>query len=129
MRWFVALAVVVLAGCGGAPETARLRFDQVHVENGRYLIDSKAIQYVEVRPTGAAKPSFVARLDQIDGSRSVAPGRYTVVSYSRDCLVPCDGSPSRYHSRHCLRRIRVADRQTVRLTITTRTGARCVVGR
>ena len=129
MRWFVALAVVVLAGCGGAPETARLRFDQVHVENGRYLIDSKAIQYVEVRPTGAAKPSFVARLDQIDGSRSVAPGRYTVVSYSRDCLVPCDGPPSEYRSGHCLRRIRVAGHEVVRVIVTTRLGGRCVLGR
>jgi hypothetical protein len=84
---------------------------------------------VEVRPAGAKQPSFVARLDQIDGPRTIAPGRYTVVSYARDCVAPCDGSPAIERSGHCQRRIRVAGGETVRVTITIQTGGRCAVGR
>jgi hypothetical protein len=127
VKWSIAVGAVVALTGRDAEKTARLRFEERHVEGGPVYIEG-AYQYVELRPTGADDPDLVIRLARGRAERSVAPDRYTVVSYTRACSAVCPNmSPVR--DGHCQRRVTIGEHEAAALTIRTRFGERCAIAR
>ena len=130
----LALAAALLVGCGddGPPkvdpsEGGRLVVREVHrpAPHGETYIEG-AIQFVELVVPGERKPAAKFKLNRAPVTRTVKPGAYRVVSYTRSCGGACS---TRLDDPvdHCASSLSIKPGERRALQVVTVVGRRCVI--
>lgn len=81
------------------------------------------VQFVEARRAGEDEPAATLRLSQAPPRQVLPAGSYVISSYTRTCSANCSNLDD--PSNRCERRVEVAPREAVELTVRVDTGARC----